>query len=182
MIDKDKLLFMLKEKKMRIAVAVGLVAILLIGLSSVFSGGKKTQSVATQLTVNDYVTETEQKLCLIATSIVGGKAEAMVTLENGIEYIYASETETDTQKNEDKTGEDKTKTQQNDSNTQKHIIIKNSNGDEEALVVTEIMPTVKGVVIVCDCKGEPALAEAVKSAVVTAMNISEKKVCVIDKS
>ena len=167
---------------MRVALVAGLAAIILIGASSIFPDNKESRKKGSELTVEAYIAETEQKLSDIAVAIVGGKAKAMVTLENGIEYIYASETETDTQKNEDKTGEDKTKTQQNDSNTQKHIIVKNSDGDEEALVVTQVMPTVKGVVIVCDCRGEPALAEAVKNAVVTAMDISEKKVCVIDKS
>lgn len=167
---------------MRVALVAGLVAIILIGASSIFPDDKESQNESSEFTAEAYIAEMEEKLSEIAVAIVGGKAEAMVTLENGIEYIYASETETDTQKNEDKTGEDKTKTQQNDSNTQKHIIVKNSHGDEEALVVTQIMPTVKGVVIVCDCRGEPALAEAVKNAVVTAMDISEKKVCVIDKS
>lgn len=167
---------------MRIAVAAGIAAIVFIGLSSVFSGEKKTQSAPARQTTDSFIAQTEQKLAAIAASIVGGKAQAMVTLENGIEYVYASETETDTQKNEDKTGADKTKIQQNDSNAQKYIIVKDAGGDEKALVVTEIMPTVKGVVIVCDCKGDPLLAETVKNAVVTAMNISEKKVCVIDRS
>lgn len=167
---------------MRVAVVAGFIAILLIAVSSVIPNEKKTDRTNAQYTADAYITEIEQKLASVATAIVGGKAEAMVTLENGIEYIYASETETDTQKNEDKTGADKTKIQQNDSNAQKYIIVKNADGDEKALVVTEIMPTIKGVVVVCDCRGEPALAEAVKSAVVTAMNISEKKVCVIDKS
>ena len=49
-------------------------------------------------------------------------------------------------------------------------------------MVTEIMPTVKGVVVVCDCKGDSVLAEAVRQAVVTALNISEKRVCVIDRA
>lgn len=159
-----------------------MVAVLLIGLSSVFPGRKKEKAETTAPTAASYIAEIEQKLEQIAVSIVGGKAEAMVTLENGVEYIYASETETDTQKNEDKTGADKTKIQQNDSNAQKYIIVKNANGDEQALVVTEVMPTVKGVVVVCDCGGQPALAEAVRSAVVTALNISENRVCVIDRA
>lgn len=180
--EKEKFLQLFKEKKIRIAVALGMAAVLLIGLSSVFPGKEKEKQATASQTTDTYITEIEQKLEQIAASIVGGKAEAMVTLENGIEYIYASETETDTQKNEDKTGEDKTKIQQNDSNAQKYIIVKNANGDEEALVVTEIMPTVKGVVVVCDCKGDSVLAEAVRQAVVTALNISEKRVCVIDRA
>lgn len=180
--NKEKLLQLFKEKKMRFAVILGIAAILLIGLSSVFPNQKEAQKASERQTTAAYITEIELKLEQIAASIVGGKAEAMVTLENGVEYVYANETETDTQKNEDKTGQEQTKIQQNDSNAQKYIIVENADGDEEALVVTEIMPTIKGVVIVCDCKGEAVLAEAVKSAVVTAMNVSEKRVCVIDRS
>lgn len=177
--NKEKFKKIIKDKKVSIAVAVGFAAIVCLALSSFLP--ERSQSVHTSLTAEEYAAHTEAKLEKLVNSITGGKSCVMVTLENGVEYIYASETATDTQKNEDISGVDKTKIQQNEESEQKYIVVKSSNGDERALVVTEIMPTVKGIVVVCDCGGSRATVEAVKSAVVTAMDISERKVCVVDR-
>lgn len=57
--------------------------------------------------------------------------------------------------------------------------MKGSDGSEQALAVTEIQPVVKGVVVVCDGGGNPAVQQSVTEAVTTALDISSVRVCVI---
>ena len=45
-------------------------------------------------------------------------------------------------------------------------------------VVTEIQPTVKGVIVVCDGAGNEAVAERVRTAVQTVLHITARRVCV----
>lgn len=48
----------------------------------------------------------------------------------------------------------------------------------QGLLVTELQPTVKGVVIVCEGGDQPLVQQRVTDAVTIALNISSKRVCV----
>ena len=63
------------------------------------------------------------------------------------------------------------------------IMVTLENGTEyvyenKTQLVTEILPTVKGVVIVCAGGDDQAVRERVQSAVTTALNITARRVCV----
>ena len=60
----------------------------------------------------------------------------------------------------------------------KYIKIKDENGAEKALSVTQIQPTVKGVVIVCNGGDNPVVQKKIIDAVKTALNITSKRVYV----
>ena len=66
----------------------------------------------------------------------------MVTLENGVEYVYASQQKVNTDRTED-TASDSNKISQRDGTEQNIIIVDTDNG-RQGLLVTEIQPTVKG--------------------------------------
>ena len=59
-----------------------------------------------------------------------------------------------------------------------YITVRDANGSERALAVTEVQPTVKGVVVVCPGGEEPVVQQRIISAVTTALDISSKRVFV----
>ena len=86
-------------------------------------------------------------------------------------YAYASAAETDTSS---ATGS--TTDQSSQSKKQSYITVKNADGSEQALVVTEIMPEVRGVAIICKDGNSEVVAEKIKNAVTSALNITSKRV------
>ena len=60
----------------------------------------------------------------------------------------------------------------------KYLKIIDANGAEQALSVTELQPSVKGVVVVCEGGDNKEVQEKVRDAVKTALNITSKRVFV----
>ena len=58
------------------------------------------------------------------------------------------------------------------------MIIENSDGGQTALKITEYMPTVRGVTVICNYGNSPAVIEKIKNAVMTALDITSKRVFV----
>ena len=160
--------------------AVGVLLAVLPQLSG--SGGSKKSSASETVktvTAAEYAEALENSLEKTVAEITGDKApRVLITLQNGFEYVYASEEKSNTDSAEDKSSSDTLKKEQSDKAEKSYIILKNEQGDEEPLVVTEIMPEVKGVVVVCDGGENESVNLAVKNTVVTALKISETKVFV----
>ncbi len=174
--------FLKSEKGGKVILATGILAILLIFISGYFSGGEKGTSQAkseqTQLlSADEYTAQLERRLTDIVGSIAGaGTCKVMVTLENGIQYVYAQEEKISENKMQDNT--DSTVRTQESGDRQKSYIIVDSGSGNQALVVTEVQPTIKGVVIVCQGGGSPSVQQQVINAVTTALAINSTKVCV----
>ena len=62
--------------------------------------------------------------------------------------------------------------------TKESVIIVDTENGRQGLLVTEIQPTVKGVVVVCRGGDQPIVQERIVSTITTALNISSKRVCV----
>lgn len=162
------------EHRRRVLVVAGIAGMLLIALSSVI-GGK--EEIAVQTTVSDtaaYTAALEERLAQMVSSIKGaGRASVMVTLESGVEYVYASEEKT----NSDHSENGSQVTVSDDS--QKTVVTVDAGSGKEGLLVTELQPTVRGVVVACEGAENEAVAVLVTKAVRTALDITEKRVCVI---
>lgn len=155
----------------------GLAGIALIGLSAFLPKGDKETSapVSAQASqsAQEFVSQTEEKLAAIVRSIEGaGECRVMVTIENGVEYVYATEERinSDRQEEEDKVS------QRDDSD--KSVIVVDTGDGKQGLLVTEIQPTVKGVVVVCEGGDQPLVQQRVIDTITTALNLSSKRVCV----
>lgn len=168
------------EKYKKWIIVCGLIGIALIFLSGFFKGGQKTKDVDTDnITTEQYISSLEQNLVNIVSSIYGaGKTKVLVTLENGKETVYATEEKKNKEASEDKANGETTRRQESDDSEKRYITIKNSDGTEMALAVTELQPTIKGVVVVCAGGDNPDVKERIVSAVTTALNITSKRVCV----
>ncbi len=154
----------------KVLIAAGIVGILLLALPEILP--QKT-TAKTESSAQAFVEQTEKRLTALLSGIEGaGECRIMVTLENGVEYVYATENKegSDRQEESDRVVE------RDDS--EKNVIVIDSENGKEGLLVTEIQPTVKGVVVVCEGGDNPAVQARIVEAVTVALNISSKRVCV----
>jgi len=172
------------DKYMKIILVVGLIGIVLIFISGYFknTGSNTSSSSATQTTISveQYTKQLETSLTDIVNGIEGaGTSKVLVTLEKGTQYVYATEEKKSTQTTQDKSTSSTTKNQENNNDETTYILVKDANGGQKALAVTEVQPVVKGVVVVCEGGNDPTVQKSVIDAITTALNISSARVCVI---
>lgn len=171
MIDlKEKIIELLKNPKM--LMMVGIFGMVIILVSSFFDGKAQKPQQSEPYTAEQYKHELEESVTQIVSHITGDrKPTVVITLESGIRYSYADEAQTDT---ESSSGTQNAESRE--SKKQSYITVKNSDGGESALLVTEIMPEIRGVAIVCDGVDSEIAIERVKNAVTAALNITSKRV------
>ncbi|MBQ8000673.1 MAG: hypothetical protein IJ298_05570 [Ruminococcus sp.] len=93
--DKSKLKDLLtKDKTRRIIIAVALIAIALIFLSSFLESDKDTAQTE-DISSQDYQRVLSDEILSMVTSVEGaGEAKVLLTLENSYEYIYLDDGKT----------------------------------------------------------------------------------------
>jgi stage III sporulation protein AG len=172
----------------KIAVGGGILGIFLIALSGSLKGcstqtsttSTSSASTVSAITAESYEKVLEDKLASIISQINGaGNVRVMVTLEQTTKDVYATEDKTDDQEKDDNTESGSGKKEKSNSKEQKYLVIKDENGAEKVVQVTEIQPIVKGVVVVCDGGGDLKVQQDITTAVTTALNITSVRVCVI---
>lgn len=178
----------LGKKGASILIVVGIVGVSLIVLSefwpasgSAGNSGNTNISGSSSSSTNaaGYADELESKLSGIIGQISGvGRVQIFVTVENGVKYIYEESQKTTSDKSVTSDNDGSTKTQENVNNQKDTVIIKNSDGSEQALILTEIQPTVKGVVVVCDGGNDPVVEEKIMEAITTALDIPANHVSI----
>ena len=113
---------------------------------ALFSNDSSVDGVAISYTSSmDYCRELEEKLCKVLGAVEGvGNVNVMVTLESGPELKIATQID------------EKTNTNTNSNGTTTSVtiveepIIVTQKGEEQPLVLMEILPVVKGVVVVAE--------------------------------
>ena len=169
----------------KIILVLGFLGIALIFLSGLFQNrdAKATNAVVEEpqkTSAQEYTQQVEQSLTeLIGTINGAGSVKVLVTLERNTQYVYATEEKQVTQSTQDQAANATIKNQANDSRETKYILVKGSDGSQQALAVTEVEPIVKGVVVVCEGGNQPAVQKDIIDAVTTALNLSSARVCVI---
>lgn len=167
----------------KIIIIAGLIGIAFIFISGYLKNDTTTvKDTSSQVTVtaDQYAIQLENSLADIVTRIQGaGEAKVLVTLEQSTQYVYATQEKKSNQTTEDKSGNSTIKNEANDNTETTYILVKDADGGQKALPVTEVQPIVKGVVIVCDGGDNPTVQQNVISAVTTALNITTVRVCVI---
>lgn len=180
---KSLLSFLKGEKGTKWLLIIGLAGIFLIFASGFFSKKEETAPAAAQdvISAEQYAEKLEQKLTEIIGNISGVEnPKVMVTLENGIEYVYAQEEKSSGSATEDVTSNG-SKSQQS-TDTEKNYLVLDGDSGKQALVITEVQPTIKGVVVVCGGGGQTAVQQRIISAVSTALNITSARICVVEAS
>lgn len=153
----------------------GAVGIALLALSELLP--ERTQSTAQSMTAEAFVQQTEERLREIVSRIEGaGACEVLVTLENGVEYVYATEQRSSSDRRED-TDDSASRLTQSDGSESSVIVVDTDSG-RDGLLVTEIQPTIRGVVVVCEGGNREEVRQRIVEAVTVAMDLSAKRVCV----
>lgn len=166
-------------------VVIGITGLLLL-LVSTFRRSQMTNTeketaadVYSGMTADEYTNILESRLEAVLSDMLGNtKVSVMITLESGVERVYADEYKTDAETKKDQSNK---KSEQNDSNQKNYVVMKDKDGNEHALLITEKMPVVRGVVIVCDSGQTESVSGAVKMAVRSALNIDDDKICIIGR-
>ena len=137
-----------EQKRTGLMVAVGLLGLVLLGISSWFPAQTKpvTAEAAPQTaTTSDYEANLEDRLQTLIADLAGaGETRVMVTLQCGEESIYAADTETSA----------------DGTAASKHVI---TNGT--GLVETVQTPQVLGVAVLCQGGEDPAVQSRITALV-----------------
>lgn len=172
----NKIKEFLSKKNNNLIFILALVGIALVFISSLdlnFNSGNDDETV-------NYEAELEEKVKNVVCKITGERnVEVFITLESSEEIVYADKIKSSNNLTEDNQGEDKTKLNEKQDKEQNYIIIEDSDGGQQALIVTTLSPTVRGVVVVSKYANDEAVSESIINAVTTALNISNRKVCVV---
>ncbi len=163
-------------KNKKILLVGGIFGLVLLLLPEILPQNSQKEQ-QTVFSTQAYIQNIEHRLVSIIGSIQGaGKCKVMVTLENGVEYVYATEEKNNSDRQEENGTDENRVTQRNDSESSAIVI--DSGAKREGLLVTELQPTVRGVVVVCEGGDHEEIREQIAQAVTVALNISSKRVFV----
>ena len=169
---------MKKENRAKLITAAGIIILVLI-LVSEMGSSCETQETAVQSTGFDceaYAQSVEAKLCELVSDIDGaGEVRVLVTLQNSEEYIYASDTKLNSDSSEDRDTNGSTSTDTRSDSEESVIIVDGENG-REALVRTMLLPTIGGVVVLCEGADDEVVCRRITEAVTTALGITSRRV------
>ncbi|NLV88625.1 MAG: sporulation stage III protein AG [Tissierellia bacterium] len=122
----------------------------------------------------DYSAYLEKKLANILSKLEGvGKVNVMVTLENSVEKVTATNTTQSKESIIENDGEGGTRQVQREDLT---LQVVTRGNDGSLLVVKEIKPTVLGVIVIAEGADDPEVKEKLYEAVKTVLGIKANKV------
>ena len=164
----EKLKNAFKNRKILIITATSIAILLCCVYFFFFSTpDSKTQTSTNVVTrEQEYVSELENKLESVLSKISGaGELNILITLESGFEYEYAKDEETKT-----------TNTNGNEiSQTTSSIVLVSGN----PIVVKEINPKVKGVVVVSSGAKDIAVKTNIINSIITVLEVDSSKITVL---
>lgn len=167
----------------RIILALGILGMLLIGLSECGLGNPKTDALPSgaESGTQSYARELERRLLRVLQEMEGvGRVEILITMEGSGESVYATEEKEQggSQSNYSAGGEALQSIQNSHSSEQNYLLVENQDGKRQALLVSRSEPQVKGVIVICDGADQPAVCQAVTEAVKTVLHITSNRVYV----
>lgn len=151
-----------RKLEIGIYIALGLLAVLLYVGS--ISSGKSDSETGTSYTVSEVSVsdrDIESRLSEVLSKIRGaGTVQVMITYDTTSEIVPAMSTDT-------KTGESSGSSESKSPATVKR------NGDEEPIVLTQIEPTVRGVIVIAEGAADISVKLNLQHAVETVLGISQ---------
>jgi stage III sporulation protein AG len=161
-----------KNAEVIIACILGVI-ILLIYFSGFTTSKSSEENVLNSdyMSSMEYATVLENKLNKTLSAIAGaGEVKVMVTLENGPELVIA--TSTDKKTNSSESGTNKTQT----VTVVENPVIVTQNGTSKPLVLMEILPKVKGVIVVSEGAGNIKVKLDLLNAIEALLSISPSNI------
>lgn len=173
--DKIPLLQKIKNIKGIQYVLLGLFVVVLILM---FMSSKKSNSQqvvsSSDITAESYAKYLEDKLSVILGNIAGaGNVSVMITLDGGMRYEYATESEEITTSNNvgENTTSKTTKTEE--------VVIVTINGKSTPLVIKESYPKIIGVVVVASGANKAQVKLNIMSAITALLDVSDSNIQIL---
>ncbi len=137
-----------------------------INLFKTKSSSSTVQSSVTYTSSSEYATEIEDKLKNLISKIKGtGNVEVMVTLDSSASVVLASN--------------DETKTNNGTTTVSVSPIILEQNGESYPLIVGEVLPKIKGVVVVSSGASNTSVRLNILNAVQTLLNLNDSQINIL---
>ena len=177
----EKLLY--SKEKTKYILIIGMVGILLISISTFIPKNSNDKNMCGEsknlsLSTATYVKQLEHRINAMILQIEWiGNSEVVITLENGVENVYANSERKTSDSNENASGK-----QTNRNNTQHDVVIVDGSGGKQALIVTQKEPRVKGVVVVCEGADNSLIVKRVSDAVTKSLDIKTNRVSVVKRA
>lgn len=162
--DSKKVVDYLKScNKQRVIIIVGAIGVALILMSELVPSTAPAKSEQATFDYKSYVSELEDKTQNIVSNIDGvGKCQVMLTLSQSNESVYA--------KNIDE------KSAQGSYSQNAEYVFYENDGDDTPVLLKQTMPSVQGVLIVCEGGDDVVVREAVVSSVMALFDIPSSKI------
>ena len=157
------------DKTVRLLLWLGVAGIALIALTEWLPKGDTDPAAppAAEVSAAQVEAALETRIGELLSTVEGvGRCRVLVTLESDTRSVYAA----DTVLSDAADG--------GGSSSETYLAVDTDSGPV-GLLLTRIQPTVKGVAVVCQGGGDPAVCQRVQDLVSTAFHISRRRVCVV---
>ncbi|MEE1198514.1 MAG: hypothetical protein U0K54_05145 [Acutalibacteraceae bacterium] len=163
-------------KNGKLVFILGICGILLIFLSTLFTGKQDKGAGETAFDTEEYREQLESNVESVVKSISGAKSvSVMVTLDTGVTYNYADETRYN---KSDRQSSDTTDVSTDSEN--KYIVVTDASGNEKPLIINEQLPLVRGVAVIYSGNGSRVVSEQIKEALMATLDITSKRIYITD--
>lgn len=173
--DKIKSL-LARLKNGKLILILGAVGVLLILLSSISTSDKQEMQTDGQFDITAYQQQLEKDIEDVVRDITSCRATVVITLDSDIKYNYADET-----KLSDSTREADTATDKSSDSEKNRVIITDSSGNQNALVVNRELPQIRGVAVVYDGANNEQTNEKIKNLLMATLSVTSKRIYISGK-
>ena len=163
--NKEQIIKIFKNKNNRIIFIIFIIGVVLVLTAQHHKdtyGGENVSAPASAVSVRNE----EERLAEMLAQIEGaGRVSVMITYESGTEKSLAYETKTSSRENSGERSEDR----------------KAVTSGGEPMVVKEVYPQVKGVIVAADGADSASVKTAIREAVTASLGVSAHRVCIFKK-
>lgn len=172
-----------------LAVGVGFILVsdfykdLNIGSAAPETGKASAVDMQSSDNKTEYVAELERELTGILSEIQhAGKVSVMITLKTGTEIIPAKDESISDKTTNEKDMEGGTRTINEKNTTDQVVFMNNQGGASKPLVLKEVNPEIKGVIIVAEGAKDPKVKLQLTQAVQTVLDVPAYRVSVFESN
>ena len=162
--NKEQIIKIFKNKNNRIIFIIFIIGVVLVltAQNHKDTGGESAYTPTSAVSVRDE----EERLAEMLAQIEGaGRVSVMITYESGTEKSLAYETRTSSREDSGEKSEDR----------------KAVTSGGEPMVVKEVYPQVKGVIVAADGADSASVKTAIREAVTASLGVSAHRVCIFKK-
>ena len=158
----------LDSKLFPVALIIAALGAFLLLMPSLFTQKTEEPDLVAQAAEADkvFVKQMESQLAAIVKSITGkAPVSVTVTLESGTQYVYHSDSSASSSPSQS-------------SSQNKLVTVSSSSGEQQPILIRQILPQIMGAVIVCDGINASSFEYKITEAVKTALGIPSSRIFV----